>query len=174
MQLSHFINIPLLFFFEQFCSFLCCLAAASPFLHDPYKGMPSFPKALPSGDYGRRPGALGLACRLGRCCCFAAVFTEHPHPHGPPAVFVKAGETFNIRPLISFALSTACLYTPTTLTFSVHFFPENHNRSFKSHRIIQKGRTRHGVSCTSVGKIYLYSLLRKYADIYRKNIHLYI
>ena len=43
-----------------------------------------FLRATTVGDRG----VLGLSCRLGRCCCFAAVST------GPPAVFVKAGETF--------------------------------------------------------------------------------
>ena len=43
------------------------------------RGFRHTPRALPSGDYGWRPGTLGLACRLGRCCCFAAVST------GPPA-----------------------------------------------------------------------------------------
>ena len=47
------------------------------------------------GDFalcGARPRAR-LACRLGRCCCFAAVSTGHPHPMDP-AASPKAGETF--------------------------------------------------------------------------------
>ena len=44
---------------------------------------------------GARPGALGLTCRFGRYCCYAAVSTGHPHPMDP-AAFEKAGETLSI------------------------------------------------------------------------------
>ena len=151
-QLPYLIYTPMLFqYYYSLWAILILpllLAAASPLLHNPYKGTPSFPssktvhltvfeftpcrgiavrgfrrtpRALPSGDYGRRPGALGLACRFGRCCCFVAVFTEHPPPTGPPAVFVKAGETFINR------LPIQQLWKASeTLSFFLFFFRYSH------------------------------------------------
>ena len=35
---------------------------------------------IAAGDYNRKVCPPSLACRLGRCFCFAEVSTGHPHP----------------------------------------------------------------------------------------------
>ena len=78
------------------------------------------------GDFalcGARPGAR-LACRLGRCCCFAAVSTGHPHPMDP-AASPKAGETFinATTPIKTTAANQNNPLFNTCCCFFIHYVP---------------------------------------------------
>ena len=151
-QLPYLIYTPMLFqYYYSLWAILILpllLAAASPLLHNPYKGTPSFPssktvhltvfeftpcrgiavrgfrrtpRALPSGDYGRRPGGAWSRLPVRSVLLLRSGVHWTPAPHWPPAVFVKAGETFINR------LPIQQLWKASeTLSFFLFFFRYSH------------------------------------------------